>query len=161
MSFTKNWEPKEIHTGIYNPKTGKEYILSDYYVAPDGNKYFTHKEALEIWRSIPGWGPCTNEFHRVLNMMLWDRDKSIWAENVLGTGLDGFEYMTQRLGYELEGSRELTAAELTNVGCSGYSWSSSVSGIYGVYLLFNATYLGPSFTGYRALGLQVRCLKNW
>lgn len=103
MEINKNWKPKKIRTGIYNPTTGKEYILSDYYVAPDGNKYFTHEEALEIWQSIPGWGPCTDEFHKVLKMVLWDNDSGTWAKNVLGTGLNGFTYMTQRLGYELGG----------------------------------------------------------
>ncbi len=50
--------------------------------------------------------------------------------------------------------------DLMNVGNSGFSWSSSVSGSNGVYLNFNATNLNPSNTNNRAFGLQVRCLQH-
>ncbi len=46
-----------------------------------------------------------------------------------------------------------------NVGNNGYSWSSSVSGVNGVDLNFNAANLNPSNADRRAYGFQVRCLQ--
>ncbi|WP_299458148.1 hypothetical protein [uncultured Rikenella sp.] len=46
------------------------------------------------------------------------------------------------------------------VGYYGYSWSSAVSGTYGVFLNFGTQYLNPSNASYRGHGLQLRCLSE-
>lgn len=46
------------------------------------------------------------------------------------------------------------------VGNSGFSWSSSVSGIYGLDLSFHSASLNPSHADSRARGFQVRCLQE-
>ncbi|WP_300646449.1 hypothetical protein [uncultured Rikenella sp.] len=47
-----------------------------------------------------------------------------------------------------------------HVGDYGYSWSSAVSGTYGVFLLFGTQALLPSNVYYRGHGLQLRCLSH-
>ncbi|WP_298080682.1 hypothetical protein [uncultured Rikenella sp.] len=47
-----------------------------------------------------------------------------------------------------------------SLGSYGYSWSSGVSGTYGMHLSFSVTYLYPSYTGYRAHSFQLRCLSE-
>ncbi|WP_294600972.1 hypothetical protein [uncultured Rikenella sp.] len=50
--------------------------------------------------------------------------------------------------------------DLMSVGNDGYSWSSAVSGTYGVFLYFDAQYLNPSYVTFRSHGLQLRCLSE-
>ena len=49
---------------------------------------------------------------------------------------------------------------LSGFGNSGYSWSSAVNGLPGIYLYFAATGLNPSDTAGRGFGLQLRCLSE-
>ncbi|WP_294600559.1 hypothetical protein [uncultured Rikenella sp.] len=49
---------------------------------------------------------------------------------------------------------------LMGVGSFGYSLSSQVNAINGVWLEFRPTLLEPSFTFSRAYGLQLRCLSE-
>ncbi len=160
MKINKNWTPKEFCTGIINPATGKEWILSDYYEDKKGNRYFTHDEALEIWKQIPGWGPCTDEFHKALAKLVWDEWADDWCEDVLGPVLNGFEYMRQKLGYELGGFRPKDNNVLSNVGYCGDSWSSAMSGIYSQYLHLSPENLKPSDISLPEHGLQLRCLRE-
>lgn len=154
------WLDDPIRTGILNPTTGKEYILSGYYQDATGNKHFTQQEAIEIGERIPGWQLCTDEFHKALAKVVFDDEKWEWKKNVCGTKYNGFKYLTKVLKYELGGYRHRDTGVLTSVGERGYSWSSSVSGTNGLYLHFYATYLNPSSTTNRASGLQVRCLQE-
>ena len=157
-----DWLDNPIHTGIVDPETGKEYILSGYYEDETGNRHFTHQQAQLIVARTPGWEPCTDEFHRLLAKTVWDSDTWKWKADVLSTGLNGFEYLTQKLGYELGGyrNREYDSGALYSVGYGGYSWSSmvAVSRYYAYGLNFTTTSPDPSYTCYRANGLQVRCL---
>ena len=155
-----DWLDEPIHTKIYSPTTGKEYILSGYYQDATGNEHFTHEQAIEIGERIPGWRLCTDEFHKALADAVFDDNKWKWKENVCGTKLNGFEYLTKVLKYKLGGYRNVATGALTAVGNNGYSWSSSVSGIRGLFLLFSASGLNPSHPDYRAYGFQVRCLQE-
>ncbi len=58
------------------------------------------------------------------------------------------------------GYRSLASGTPGGVGNVGYNWSSMVSGIYGRFLWFTAQDLGPSSTGNRADGRQLRCLSE-
>ncbi|MCC8063163.1 MAG: hypothetical protein LIO68_08005, partial [Rikenellaceae bacterium] len=58
------------------------------------------------------------------------------------------------------GSRTGGEGDLWNVGHSGFSWSSSVSGSNGFYLYFSPTSLNPSFANLRGHGFPVRCLQE-
>ncbi|WP_294599965.1 hypothetical protein [uncultured Rikenella sp.] len=46
-----------------------------------------------------------------------------------------------------------------HAGFSGFSYSRSVSGSYGVYLVFHMTYLTDTTDGH-GRGLQLRCLSE-
>ena len=160
LNLSCDWLDDPIRTGIFNPTTGKEYILSGYYQDATGNKHFTQQEAIEIGERIPGWQLCTDEFHKALAKVVFDDKKWEWKENVCGTNLNGFEYLTKVLKYELGGHRGYGEGALWNVGNLGYSWSSSVSNTNGLYLGFSATWLITGNTNYRAFGFQVRCLQE-
>lgn len=155
-----DWLDNPIHTGIVDPDTGKEFILSGYYEDETGNNHFTHQEAQEIADRTPGWRLCTDKFHRIIADTVWDDDAWKWKDNVLGSGLNGFEYLTRKLKYELGGYRSLASGALSSVGYGGYSWSSPVvAGGYGAHgLHFSTQGLLPTNTDHRAYGLQVRCL---
>ena len=155
-----DWLDNPIHTDIVDPDTGKEFILSGYYEDETDNRHFTHKQAQEIADRTPGWELCTDRFHRLLADTVWNSDTGKWRDDVLGTGLNGFEYLTQKLEYELGGYRNLAGGALHGVGSDGYGWSSSVaaSGYYAHNLGFTTQGLYPTYTSHRALGLQVRCL---
>ena len=154
------WLDNPIHTGIVDPDTGKEFIISGYYQDSDGNRHFTHQEAQEIAARTPGWELCTDNFHRLLADTVWDSDTGKWKDDVLGTGMNGLEYLTRKLKYELGGYRYNACGALHNVGSHGYSWSSTV--VTGGYLALNLYFytqgLDPTGAGSRADGLQVRCL---
>ena len=154
------WLDNPIHTGIVDPDTGKEFIISGYYQDSDGNRHFTHQEAQEIAARTPGWELCTDNFHRLLADTVWDSDTGKWKDDVLGTGMNGLEYLTRKLKYELGGYRHYASGALYGVGYYGYSWSSPVVlGGYGAHSLhFHTQGLYPTYTGNRASGLQVRCL---
>lgn len=155
-----DWLDEPIHTKIYSPTTGKEFILSGYYQDTTGNEHFTHEQAIEIGERISGWQLCTDEFHKALDEAVWDSEKGRWRKKVCGTKLNGYEYMTKVLKYKLGGYRDATIGALWSVGNDGYSWSSSVSGPNGLYLYFHATGLYPGYTTGRANGFQVRCLQE-
>ncbi len=57
------------------------------------------------------------------------------------------------------GYRPNNTGALNYVGLGGYSWASTVSGTYSVYLISETTNLNSSNASYRAYGLQVRCLQ--
>ena len=157
-----DWLDNPIHTGIVDPETGKEYILSGYYEDETGNRHFTHQQAQLIVARTPGWEPCTDEFHRLLAKTVWDSDTWKWKADVLSTGLNGFEYLTQKLGYELGGYRSLASGALYYVGYRGYSWSSTVTAgqYYAHYLDFGTQGLYLVFVSNCVLGFQVRCFQG-
>ncbi len=62
--------------------------------------------------------------------------------------------------YPAPGYRSSTSGALSDVGYSGYSWSSAVSGTTGVFLGFGAQSLNPSSVGRRAYSRQLRCLSE-
>lgn len=111
------------------PDTGKEFILSGYYEDETGNSHFTHQQALEIADRTPGWELCTDKFHQILADTVWNSDTGKWKDNVLNTGLNGFEYLTRKLKYELAGYKFIAASDCFVRGEHGTCWSSSV--IYG------------------------------
>ncbi|WP_294599130.1 hypothetical protein [uncultured Rikenella sp.] len=47
-----------------------------------------------------------------------------------------------------------------DVGYSGYSWSSAISGTNGVFLDFSTQHLNPGYVRNRGYGLQLRCLSE-
>ena len=61
--------------------------------------------------------------------------------------------------YPAAGCRSYASGALVDVGNNGYSWSSSVSSISGLYLYFASLSLNPANTAYRTYGLQVRCIQ--
>ena len=157
-----DWLDNPIHTGIVDPDTGKEFILSGYYQDRDGNRHFTHQQAQEIADRTPGWELCTDKFHRLLADTVWDSHTGKWKEDVLNTGLNGFEYMTRKLKYKLGGYRSYASGTLYFVGLDGYCWSSTVvtGGYSARYLYFGAQGLYPTYTNSRGHGFQVRCLQD-
>ncbi len=58
------------------------------------------------------------------------------------------------------GYRHRDTGALWNVGNNGYSWSSTVSSILGMYLALECGMLDPVHIDSRAYGLQLRCLSE-
>ena len=58
------------------------------------------------------------------------------------------------------GARDRINGVMTNVGNTGFSWSSTVNSFNGVYLSLSVTDLNPSYSNHRALGFQLRCLSE-
>ncbi|WP_300728975.1 hypothetical protein [uncultured Rikenella sp.] len=63
-------------------------------------------------------------------------------------------------GSPAPGYRHPYSGTLYDIGNHGYSWSSTVSGIAGVFLIFSTQDFGPSNTNCRAYGFQLRCLSE-
>lgn len=149
---------KGIPTGAYYQD--KQLILQEDYLT-DGNKeYFTHSEAIELANSYDGIHLPSNEEHRALCAPLitpWGRYQKIIC---LGKKVyTGFDILTKVWKYKRGGCID-AEGRFQAVGNFGYSWSSSVNGIYGMNLHFSATGLNPSNATNRASGLQVRCLQD-
>ena len=62
--------------------------------------------------------------------------------------------------YPAPGYRGCDTGSLVTVGHSGFSWSSTVSGINGMYLDFYTQNLYSSATYRRSRGLPLRCLSE-
>ena len=58
------------------------------------------------------------------------------------------------------GYRNLANGEPVTVGNYGSSWSYATSGINGLDLNLSSQSLNPSYSDYRALGFQLRCLSE-
>ena len=58
------------------------------------------------------------------------------------------------------GYRPRSTGELWAVGNNGYSWSSTISSIQGMYLALECGMLDPVHIDSRAYGLQLRCLSE-
>lgn len=159
-TINKNWKPKEFRTGLINPATGKEWILSSYYEDKNGNRHFTHEEAMKIWDSVPGWGPCTEEFHKALRALVWDKETDGWRENVNGSGLNGLGYMICELMYEFGGDGFYRSSRLYDVGRSGHSLALAFSDYDAHHLNFNPTFIYLSNCDLREDAFQVRCLRE-
>ncbi|WP_297832615.1 hypothetical protein [uncultured Rikenella sp.] len=69
-------------------------------------------------------------------------------------GINGKENPTP--GYRSNGS----SGVLYFVGYYGFSWSYAMSGINGLDLNLSSQSLNPSYSDYRALGFQLRCLSE-
>lgn len=69
-------------------------------------------------------------------------------------------FYNNQVWYPAAGCRSYASGALVDVGNNGYSWSSSVSSISGLYLYFASLSLNPANTAYRTYGLQVRCVQE-
>lgn len=140
-----SWQPNKIYTGIINPVTKEEYILSDYYVDATGNKHFTHNEAVKIANSVPNCQMCDNTFHQALYETVWDKKSNKWREDVKGSGLNGFEYLIQKLGYELGGWKN-SWGDLFDSNIYAFCWSSSScrQNNGNMFLNFNNKWINPT-----------------
>ncbi len=58
------------------------------------------------------------------------------------------------------GNRYANSGDPVNVGNGGFSYSSAVSGIYGLGLKFYSQYLNASSSDTRGFGFQLRCLSE-
>ena len=62
-------------------------------------------------------------------------------------------------GYRDAGDHGQLGLPVSN-GDGGYCWSATISGTRGIYLCFYTTSLYSSYAGFRAYGLQLRCLSE-
>lgn len=150
-------EFKGIPTGVYYQD--KQLILQEDYLIDRNKKYFTQSEAIELASSYSGIHLPSEAEHRALCVPLitsWGNYRDII---LLGkTMYTGFDILTKVWKYK-KGGYMNTDGQIYS-SHHGFSWSSSVSGTYGLYLSFYASHLSPSDTAYRAYGLQVRCLQD-
>ncbi len=84
---------------------------------------------------------------------------SIYLRFVLSSGIVPGRIRAPAPGFRDAGNYGVSGA-LWYVGNGGYTWSSSVSGTYSVYLLSEPMRIIPSYSNYRAYGLPVRCLQH-
>ncbi|WP_294593707.1 hypothetical protein [uncultured Rikenella sp.] len=62
--------------------------------------------------------------------------------------------------FSAPGHRGSNEGALWSVGSNGYSWSSAICGIHGVFLRFPTQNLSPCYVNYRDHGFQLRCLSE-
>ncbi|WP_300730416.1 hypothetical protein [uncultured Rikenella sp.] len=62
--------------------------------------------------------------------------------------------------YPAPGYRLASSGVPVSVGNNGYSWSSTVSSIRGMYLALECGMLDPVHASHRVYGLQLRCLSE-
>ena len=175
---------------IYDTKDAHNYdwvIKKNDHLWGNGSGYLYPRKSQtdKIYKSI--YDPCPDGY-RVAPKDLWNRftvdggnygsqdtdDKrnatfNAANRNSLGTQRGYFFYYTAtpfQTGetdfYPASGYRNRTSGALTNVGSSGYSWSSSPtqSSSNAGYLSFSATFVSPQYDNSRACGFPVRCVRE-
>lgn len=140
----------------YNNKNNDWYYTGDY--STDNTRWTTSSSDKSICDPCPaGW--------RVTD----DRDDGIWSNAGFSTpthdwtncGMSFSISSPSTTWYPASGFRRNSDGGLGAVGCYGYYWSASPSGInaYCLYFnIFNNVY--PSDRGSRAYGYSVRCLRE-
>jgi uncharacterized protein (TIGR02145 family) len=128
--------------------TGVKFIVS----ANDPKDWLSPQDS-NLWQGVNGINnPCPTSF-RLPTEAEWQTEFDSWSEKNL-TGA-----FASPLKLPVSGFRNFRFGDPTNVGSTGYYWSSSVSGSNAHYVLFfslNASML----SGYRVYGFAVRCLKD-
>ena len=131
----------------------------------DGAQKSDYDPCPKGWRIGPNgtWSDFTRTSASAGTFLYWEQGVQSEAAKYYAT--NGRRYVpagsaTSLTWYPAPGGRGGGEGALWNVGGNGYGWSSSVSGTYGLYLNFSATYLNPGNTAGRADGLQVRCLQE-
>ena len=106
-----------------------------------------------LWQGVNGLNnPCPSGF-RVPTKSEWDSEKTSWSQP------NGIGAFASPLKLPVGGARSLSTGDFSNVGTTGYYWSSTVSKT-SVNLMFFLSNYSTSYTDSRSPGSSVRCIKD-
>jgi uncharacterized protein (TIGR02145 family) len=124
----------------------------------DGDFIISHSNWLnsdvtDLWSGTAAENnPCPSGF-RVPTNAEWNQERLTWSSNNTAGAF------ASPLKLPVAGFRGNSSGSLSNVGSSGYYWSSTVNGINSRILRINSSNANMN-TYVRAFGLSVRCLKD-
>jgi len=119
-----------------------------------GNTNWRNPQNNSLWQGVNGINnPCPTGFRLPTS--------SEWGMLVTAEGItNSATAYASTLKLPVAGLRSYSDGSWFNQGRSGYYWSSSVSGSYGLYLTFYSSSVDPAYSSHRAHGCSIRCLKN-
>ncbi|MEY3451222.1 MAG: hypothetical protein RL711_1048 [Bacteroidota bacterium] len=109
---------------------------------------------VNLWQGVSGTNnPCPSGYRLPTDTEL-EAERASWGANNNANGA-----INSPLKLPMSGYRVRSNGSLGNVGTYGYCWSSTVSGSSSRHLYFSSG-SADMYTGYRAHGFAVRCLKD-
>ena len=136
VSDTNSWHGKFIAVTVS--------VSFDWLIPGDDN----------LWQGVNGTNnPCPAGF-RIPTIAEWEAEQNSW-DNKNSNGAFASPLKLPDAGY-----RDLSSGTLVDEGSEGRYWSSSVSGPYVRYLIFNSGVVSVTSSDYRHTGASVRCIKD-
>ena len=107
-----------------------------------------------LWQGVNGTNnPCPSGY-RLPTAAEWEAERASWSS------INSAGAFASPLKLPMAGSRSANLGLLSNVGSSGFYWSSTVDGVYSWVLRFENTPILYNLSNIRAAGHSVRCIKE-
>ena len=125
----------------------------NFIVAPNAPYDWRSPQNANLWQGVNGVNnPCPSGY-RIPTETEINAERISWSQN------NSVGAFASPLKWTLAGFRNTSNGSLSNVGSSGYCWSSTVSGTNSIVTGFNSSN-AIDYGNVRADGLTVRCLKD-